>query len=290
MIDVRRFLTPLRAFEAAARHSSIHKAAEELSVTDGAISRQVRHLEESLGVTLFERSNRSIRINPTAADFAATISDAFASIARGADQLKNRQSPTLVIAAPGTFLLRWLLPRLHDLEVLLDGISPRVTTWNKDINLLDRSVDIFIGAGALPALTGARAAKIGPETYGPVLSPRLLAEGCRGDRDLLWSLPRLDARLPTALWAAWASDACFQPPPKETIWFDRLFLALQAAEAGFGVAIGPGPAVADAITDGKLVAPLGLLSRPGCWHLVWREDRSQRLMTKIARWFEAQMA
>ncbi|MBL8594556.1 MAG: LysR family transcriptional regulator, partial [Devosia sp.] len=135
MVETGHLLNALRAFEAAARLGSVKKAAQDLSVTDGAVSRQIKHLEDALGVELFERGNRSIRLTPAAAEYAATISEAFASIARGTEQLRhahNRQ--TIMLTAPDAFLLRWLVPRLQSLEALLDGTSVRLTTWSREIN------------------------------------------------------------------------------------------------------------------------------------------------------------
>lgn len=290
MVDSRHLLTSLRAFEAAARLGSVRKAAGELNVTDGAVSRQIKQLEDALGIELFERGNRSIKLTPAAATYAATISEAFASIARGTEHLKTAHSePTLMVTAPDAFVLRWLVPRLQGLEAALDGTSVRLTTWSRQINPADRSIDVYIGVGPLLDVSGMSFARIAPETFGPVVSP-MLVRGREEDVEFLWSLPRLDTRWPPDMWSNWAREAGKVLPERETVWYDLLFYTLQAAEAGLGVAIGPGPAVSDAIAQGRLLAPLGMTTRSGSWFLAWRNDRSSRMMNRVKHWFEEELA
>lgn len=283
-------LNALRTFEVASRLGSVRKAALELSVTDGAVSRQIKHLEDALGIELFERGNRSIRLTPTAAVYAATVREAFASIERGTEQLQSthRQS-TIMLTAPDTFLLRWLVPRLPNLETLLGGTSVRLTTWTREINPADRSIDIYIGVGALLEIQGMTFARVAPETFGPVVSP-MLVQGREADIEHLWSLPRLETRWPPDMWTNWAREAGVALQSREFIWYELLFYTLQAAEAGLGVAIGPGPAIGDAVKQGRLVAPLGMVTRPGSWFLAWRDDRSSRTMNLVKRWFEQEFA
>jgi LysR family glycine cleavage system transcriptional activator len=282
-------LNAMRAFEVAARLGSVSKAAEELRVTSGAVSRHIKNLEAEFGIQLFERGNRSLRLTPEAAAFAATITEAFASMTRGVEHLRAayRQS-TIMLTAPDTFLLRWLVPRLNSLDAALGGKSVRLTTWTREINPADRSIDVYVGVGPLLDIAGLTVIEIGAETFGPVVSPMLL-RGREITAEYLWSLPRLDIRWPPDMWTNWAREAGHVLPPRETIWYDTLTYSVQAAEAGLGVAIGPGPAVWDALQHGRLVAPLGLISRPGRWFLAWRSDRAGSTMNAIARWFQHEM-
>lgn len=283
-------LNAVRAFEVAARLGSIKKAADELHVTSGAVSRHIKNLEDEFGIALFERGNRSMKLTPEAAAFAATVTEAFASMTRGVEHLRAayRQS-TIMLTAPDTFLLRWLVPRLNSLDAALGSKSVRLTTWTREINPADRSIDVYVGVGPLLTVAGLTVVEIGPETFGPVVSPMLL-RGREVTAEYLWSLPRLDIRWPPDMWTNWAREAGYALPPRETIWYDTLTYSVQAAEAGLGVAIGPGPAVWDALEHGRLVAPLGLVSRPGRWFVAWRSDRSGKTMNDIARWFQTEMA
>jgi len=283
-------LNAIRAFEVAARLGSVKRAADELHVTSGAVSRHIKNLEDEFGIALFERGNRSLRLTTEAAAFAATVTEAFASMTRGVEHLQAayRQS-TIMLTAPDTFLLRWLVPRLNRLDAELGGKSVRLTTWTREINPADRSIDVYVGVGPLLNTAGLTVVEIGPETFGPVVSPMLL-RGRKVTAEYLWSLPRLDIRWPPDMWTNWAREAGHAVTPRETIWYDTLVYSVQAAEAGLGVAIGPGPAVWDALEHGRLVAPLGLIKRPGSWFLAWRDDRSGKTMNDIARWFKAEMA
>lgn len=283
-------LNAVRAFEAAARLGGVRNAAEELHVTSGAISRHIKNLEDEFGIALFERGNRSIRLTPEATAFAATVTEAFASITRGTEHLRAASSQsTIMLTAPDTFLLRWLVPRLQSLEGALGGKSVRLTTWTREINPADRSIDVYVGVGPLLDIPGMTVVPVAPETFGPVVSP-MLVRGRELTPDLVWTLPRLDIRWPPDMWTNWAREAGVALPPRETIWYDALSFSVQAAEAGLGVAIGPGPAIWDALEHGRLVAPFGMISRPGKWFLAWRDDRPSRTMNAIAHWFQQQMA
>jgi LysR family glycine cleavage system transcriptional activator len=283
-------LNAVRAFEVAARLGSVRRAADELHVTSGAVSRHIKNLEDEFGIALFERGNRSLRLTPEAATFAATVTEAFASLTRGVEHLRAayRQS-TIMLTAPDTFLLRWLVPRLNSLDAALGGKSVRLTTWTREINPADRSIDVYVGVGPLLDIQGLTVVEIGPETFGPVVSP-MLVSGREVTADYLWSLPRLDIRWPPDMWTNWAREAGYVLPARETIWYDTLTYSVQAAEAGLGVTIGPGPAIWDALEQGRLVAPIGLVSRPGKWFLAWRDDRSGQTMNTITRWFQREMA
>lgn len=283
-------LNAIRAFEVAARLGSVKRAADELHVTSGAISRHIKNLEDEFGISLFERGNRSMKLTPEAAAFAATVTEAFASITRGTEHLHAAATQsTIMLTAPDTFLLRWLVPRLQSLESALGGKSVRLTTWTREINPADRSIDVYVGVGPLLDIHGMTVVPVAPETFGPVVSPMLVRDR-QVTRDFLWSLPRLDIRWPPDMWTNWAREAGIALPPRETIWYDALSFSVQAAEAGLGVAIGPGPATWDALAQGRLIAPLGMVTRPGHWFLAWRDDRSSRTMNAIARWFQQEMA
>ncbi|MDR3471028.1 MAG: LysR family transcriptional regulator [Devosia sp.] len=282
-------LNAVRAFEVAARLGSVRKAADELRVTSGAISRHIKNLEDEFGIELFERGNRSLRLTPEAATFAATVTEAFASMTRGVEHLRAAyRDSTILLTAPDTFLLRWLVPRLPSLDAALAGKSVRLTTWTREINPADRSIDVYIGVGPPLRIQGLTVVEIGPETFGPVVSP-MLVRTHDVTADYLWTLPRLDIRWPPDMWTNWAREAGVALPARETIWYDALSYSIQAAEAGLGVAIGPGPAIWDALEHGRLIAPLGMVTRPGRWFVAWRDDRSGQTMNIIARWFQAQM-
>ncbi len=175
-------------------------------MSSGAVSRHIKNLEDEFGVELFERGNRSMRLTPDAAAFSATVTEAFASITRGVEHLHSAyRHGTIMLTAPDTFLLRWLVPRLPALDAELGGKSVRLTTWTREINPADRSIDIYVGVGLPLDIPGLTVVEIGPETFGPVVSPKLVRDGF--DVDDLWSLPRLDIRWPPDMWTNWSREA-----------------------------------------------------------------------------------
>ncbi|MFZ6654315.1 transcriptional regulator GcvA [Undibacterium sp. TJN19] len=172
-MDFRRLpnLAALRAFEAAARHQNFSRAAEEIHLTHGAISHQVRALEEELGVSLFVRNGKRIAITPDGEQFAATIRQALQSLGEAAEQLKTRnKQKRLGITALPSFAARWLSPRLGrfiehypDLEVSLQS-SNHLTDYNRE------SIDIGIrfGLGNYPGMVSEL---LMGDYYYPVASP-----------------------------------------------------------------------------------------------------------------------
>lgn len=290
MILARNMLNALKAFETAARLGSVHEAAKELSVTDGAVSRQIIKLETMLGVTLFERGNRMIRLTSHAAYYAETIREAFAAIDRSTEYLlRSTDVSTFIIAAPDSFLLRWLIPRLKDLENKLPNTSIRLSTWSRALRPNDRSIDLFVGIGQVTGTVDMQVMQLAPETFGPVVNP-LLLKGHEGDLDYIWHLPRLVPAWPPTIWEDWADSAGIKLPFAKATRYEQLFYALQAAEAGVGVTIGPIDTVADALRDGRLVAPLGMTHLAGHYYLAWRNEAFSGKMHTVANWFKGEFA
>lgn len=289
MLDPLDHLSALRVFEAVARLGSVRLAAMELGVTDGAISKQIRSLEAALKAELFIRGHRKLIQTETAERLALSLASAFESIARSVERAERAgQHGKLVIAAPSTFLVRWFLPRLPKLLHRLKGTEIDVVTWNKDTVATDRSIDIHVVVGGGTTMPGAARHVIGTETFGPVASPSLLpAEGTPDD---ILVLQRLTTAWPTAMWSNWSVESGQPLPECNVLRFERLLFAIQAAEAGLGAVLAPGPAVWDALAAGRLVAPLGLFKREGNWALLWRTDQTSGLHMSVLRWFQSEFA
>ncbi len=167
-------LTALRAFEAAARHLSFVRAAEELHVTPAAISQQVRLLEDHLGVSLFRRG-RKLALGDAAAALLPLVSEAFDQIERA--MLKVRPSAlnnALVVSSPPAFASRWLIPRLEDFQTRHPDIDLRLDATKRPVNFEVEDVDVAIrfGAGNYPGLVAER---LMPEAIVPVAAPVLAA-------------------------------------------------------------------------------------------------------------------
>lgn len=255
-------LTALRAFEAAARHLSLTRAAQELCVTHGAISRQIRQLEDALGVALFVRTGRGLLLTPAGQALQAPTHSAFALLAAGCRQVAAmaRRGP-LAVASPGTFLMRWLIPRLDQFRRQYPEQEVRLSAANTPAEALLGGADVLIGVAAPPWPAGCQVHLLAAETFGPVLSPALLAARTLPEPQALHALPRLHTATRPQVWAEWAqavglahTDLSGGPS------FDHLYYMLEAAVAGIGVAIAPALLVAGDLAAGRLVAPFGFVS------------------------------
>ena len=177
-MDTRRRLPPLnalRAFEAAARHLNFSRAADELSVTPGAVSQQIQNLEDYIGGPLFKRTPRGLLLTDTAQTALPALRDAFDNLAEAAALLTAQvEGRRLTITAAPSFAAKWLVPRLGRFE----AAYPQVDVWlSADMDLVDfgaGEVDVAIryGAGPYPGLESVRLMR---ETVVPVMSPELMA-------------------------------------------------------------------------------------------------------------------
>lgn len=237
MPDLKRLpnLTALRAFEAAARHQNFSRAAEEVHVTHGAISHQVRALEAELGVSLFSRKGKRLTITPQGARFAQSVSNALQDIAAAAQQLRaDTQQKRLTVSSIPSFAARWLAPRLgrfmelhSDTELVLQA-SGQLHDLERDA--ID--VGIRFGTGHYPGMAVER---LMGDSYYPVLSPRY--EGgvlptkitqIKGARLLLSDEP----------WAPWFKAAGLNMrEPTGGVRFQDMSLLIRAALDGEGIAL-----------------------------------------------------
>ena len=249
-------LNALRAFEAAARHASFTKAADELHVTHGAISRQVQTLEAWLGRPLFERHNRRVVLTEAGRIYLAEVGAALDRIALAtARQMERTERRLLRVNALATFTMRWLIPRLSAFQLAHPATEVRLTTSNDALPGASDPYDVAIRGGpdqvaghiAQPFLTEGRL---------PVCSPALLARlSLRRPEDLRQHTLLHAATLPE-VWPQWLLAAGVPDlEPRGSVTLEHFYLTLQAALDGLGVAIGPERLVADDVADGRLVKP-----------------------------------
>jgi len=173
---MRHRLPPLNAlpsFEAAARHLSFSRAADELHVTHSAISRAVRNLEDHLGVQLMVRATRSVRLTPIGASFAAEIRDVLEHLAAATSAATGQSSRIVSISTIDSFAARWLMPRLFRFRHTHGDIDVRVATSERLADFISDGIDIAVrcGGGRYPGLSAELLMK---EDHFPVCSPKLL--------------------------------------------------------------------------------------------------------------------
>lgn len=249
-------LNPLRAFEAAARLGSLTRAAEEMGVSQVAVSRQVRTLELHLGVELFQRSHRSIELTRAGRELRAGATSAFDQIADSVHRISRRgRQDVLSIQSYTTFSQRWLIPRLPDFHRQFPGIEIRLTSSTAHLDFASGQIDAAIRSGWQlgPEMEADRLANI---ELLPVCAPSLVsAVQLRRPPDLsrctlLYSLVREND------WAEWlAANRCGKIMPQQQIRLESSALAYEAAMRGLGVAMGIRVLVDHDLQTGALVAP-----------------------------------
>lgn len=192
-MDFARRLPPLnalRAFEAAARHENLARAAEELGVTPGAVSQQIRQLEELLGVALFRRQSRGVVLTADAAAVLPLVSDAFERLREAGEALAGAGDQALVrVGAPGAFAARWLAPRVGDFEREQDRFSVTLIAEGGSAAALVRGqldLEIRFGDGDYP---GWESRRLMSETVAPAVSPKLLEVSGLSAEDAVAKLP-----------------------------------------------------------------------------------------------------
>ncbi|RVV96898.1 LysR family transcriptional regulator [Mesobaculum littorinae] len=260
-------LNALRALESAARLGGMSRAADELGVTYGAVSRQVRMLEARLGVTLFEGPRNRPRPSATALRLLPALTAAFdgieAAVARAA--VRPEGPVVLDISCLGTLTMRWLIPRLYGFRAAHPGIELRLTENDGPVAFRAQGPDVAIRVGGTrPAdWPGARIAHLFPDRTGPVLSPALMPAGGLRSPAALASLPWLHTRSRPRAWHDWiaASGAPLTADPaslaEATAGYEHFYFLLEAAVTGLGVAAAPEILVRDDIASGRLIAPFG---------------------------------
>jgi DNA-binding transcriptional LysR family regulator len=281
-------LNALRAFEAVARLESVGRAAEELHVTHGAVSRHLRALEEALGAALFVREGRGLALTPLGRRLHAAAAEAFDPLrAAWAELRRAPQQAPLVLGCPGSLLARWMIPRLErlarerpDLQLHLSANENR-----PDARLAGLDAALMIASPPWPSDWQVHA--LARERIGPVLSP--LWPGAADVRD---APPRSIARhalLHTAsrpqAWQEWASRIDLDAGTlRMGTRFDRLYYLLEAAAAGLGIAIAPEPLVAEDIASGRLIAPWGFVDTDAQWVLCAAKRNADPRIGRLATW------
>ena len=253
-------LNALRTFEAAARHLSFTKAAEELFVTQAAVSHQIRALEEHLGAPLFRRINRALMLTDQGQVLLPAVRDAFDRLRAGVRRVEDLSSGgALTISTTPSFAASWLAGRLVRFQVLHPEIELQLSATSRLVDFAREGVDCGIryGAGDWPGLVASGCSR---PTLLPVCSPSLLdgAHPLRQPADLAQHtlLHALDGMDDWRLWLRAAGVPEIDPTrgPK----FDEIPLVLQAAINGAGVGIGRRQLVEAELAAGRLVAPFDL--------------------------------
>lgn len=289
-------LNALRVFEAAARHLSFKEAAAELSITQAAVSHQVKSLEEYLGVELFRRAGRGVQLTDAARACLPKLREGFDALAGAMELLRERaEEGELVITAPPVFTARWLMPRLAafarkepKVEVHVVGSSKMVDAGaldshalinNLDLRASSSGVEIHLGLGDYPGfrvdrLFGASMVLVAaPEIAATLKEPADLA------RHLLLHDDAMDLVAGSDAWTKWlgAAGVAERVDGSRGPRFSTNILSLEAASQKLGVALALRPLVDADIRSGRLVAPFDIELKPvGAYFLICPEVIADR--------------
>jgi len=298
---LRRYQLPpldlLEAFEAAARHLSFTRAADELSLTQSAISRQIATLEERLNVPLFHRLHRALRLTEAGQRLHVTAGAVLQQLHSVTEQLRQtpRQKTVVVTTTPG-FAGLWLIPRLTSFTAAHPDVDVRISASLKLVNLDRDGVDLAVRYCA-SSTAGPQAAKLFGEVMAPVCSPALRKQAGKPLKrpedlryhTLLHTEAHDDAQVPD--WALWLRAMQIeQLNSAGSLYFSDYDQMIQAAIRGQGVALGRIPLVSHLIKERKLVAPFGHnMSSPQGYHLL-RSAASERKpeVNDFAEWLLAE--
>ncbi|MCA1971685.1 MAG: LysR family transcriptional regulator [Caenispirillum sp.] len=278
MLMPRRFLPSLSlltAFDAAARTGSITKAARELNLTQSAVSRQIKLLEQQLEVELFVRERQTIRLSLAGEVYAREIRDALHRISMASLNLRaNPRGGTLNLAILPTFGTRWLAPRLPRFLARHAGITINLVTRLSQFDFRLEPVDAAIHFGA-PHWPGAEMVLLRREMVVPACSPALAAEHGFAEPADLRRAPLLHLTTRPDAWERWFAAHDVPPEPVHGMLFDHFATAAQAAASGLGVALLPTFLVEEDLKRGDLVPALDLVTESAeRYYLAWPAERA----------------
>ena len=291
-------LNALRAFECAARRLSFTKAAEELNVTPGAISQQIRHLEEFAGAPLFRRTGRQVLLTEVGQAALPLLTAAFEQMTEAVHMMRSpaRRDRLMISCAP-SLAAKWLAPRLDQFNIL----HPEAEVWvSADIALVDFAgpeVDLAIRYGP-GGYQGLKSEKLMTESAVPVCSPALLAgpHPIRTPEDLAHHVllhdesPEKDPSCPH--WSNWlAARGVTNVDAERGPRFNQGSMVVEAAASGRGVALAKRAIAANDLESGRLVAPFadGTTALDFAYWLVWPKGRTQsRIAREFIRWIRDQ--
>ena len=282
-------LTALRAFEAFARHGRMSLAADELCVTHGAVSRQVRGLEQLCGVRLTHGPRNNLKLTDAGEKLARSLAVTFDELERSFREVSGAGEREIHVSCVGTLAMRWLIPRLAGFHARHPEYSIRVTEAYRPVDFAREPFDAAIRLSDTATVEGGAVTQLFDNFAGPVLSAELRPPG--GATAALRALPRLHTRSHPQAWAEWAAQAAVLLPESAAHReYEHIFYTLEAVAAGLGVGIIPWIYVAADIAAGRLVAPFGFVRTPNRFQLILPEQTTKRGLTRFRDWLVEEAA
>lgn len=276
-------MSTLRAFEATARTGSVTRAAEELCRTHGAVSRQLRQLQEHAGVELFERDGTGVRLNEHGRAFHDVMRAVFDQLEQGyARVLDQARGPTLHVACSATFAMRWLVPEMSDFYRVRPDIRIRLSmTSAREMRTEGADVVIAWDLSSYPRADRQRAIWLAPVAFGPVCAlavARRIARGARIAHDFT-----------SSAWDQWEAKTGKRIASGSALTFPHTHLCIQAALSGLGVALIEQRLIQAELAAGTLVAPFGFTAFEGGLMAVPAARQVRADMAGFVDWMRARL-
>jgi len=300
MVRLRRnvpSLGALAAFESAARLGGFTKAANELGVTQAAVSRQIRALEADFGVPLFTRNTRQVMLTEAGRTLSDAVSDAFQTMTDAIETLRAPREPTsLTVSTSLSFSHFWLLPRLPAFRLAYPLLQLRVISQDQPLDLRTGDADVAVRYGTPPFADGEAFAALSEEAF-PVASPEFAEQhNCTEfGFEAIARLPLIEGHKPESRWLTWPTwfnrAGLIHPIGRQMLMFNHYSDAVYAAMTGQGVVLGWRRLLERPLADGRLVR-LGTDSvvPEEAHHVVIAADGHKPAAMAFARWIEENFA
>ncbi len=278
----------LLCFDAAARHQSYTRAAQELALTQGAVSRQLTALEEFVGVSLFKRTRHGVTLTERGCDYAAQVAVRLQALEQDTLDVMSTQGRgrVLHLAAVPTFATRWLIPRLPDLKAQQPDMTVHIETRTRPFMFADTPLDAALFAGTPEQVSqwaGTQAVKLLDEVVLPVCSPSLLQGAAGLQPEAIAQLPLLQQSTRPLAWRQWfeaqgVTTAQALSGPR----FELFSMTAAAAVQSMGVALVPRLLIEDELQRGDLVVVCERpLANQRAYYFIWPEGKSTLPATAI---------
>ncbi len=285
-------LAVLRCFEAAAKHESFTAAAEELALTQGAVSRHVKELEDQVGAPLFRREGRGVRLTDAGRNLAKELFDDLDRLRRTISHAVAAGSTTqlLSIAVLPTFGSRWLMPRLPDFKESREELELFVYSRSDPFDLSEAGIDLAIHTGE-KEWPGAQLTPLCPEGLVAVAAPQLVSRFGDAPRDL-FQMPLLHMSSRPLLWESFRQTLPgVDAPARKGSYFDQFALIIAAAVAGLGAAILPTYLIENELQSGALIQ-MSVLPAPfgRNYYIATPAGMTKPLAAQFTTWLKKQVS
>jgi len=297
---------PLRAFEAVARRLSFSAAAEELFLTQSAVSRQIRALEEELGATLFLRGTRHVELAPDGKLLLSVVEPMLERLDGMVRQIRSTRGRRVVnVTTFASFASLWLIPRLEAFHREHPDMDIRVSALDQLVEMDDSEFDLALRYAA-PNRVPPTAQRMFGEMLTPVVNPWVAAQARDGQAPPLsqasdlrqYTLAEEDDQRPSGIflsWRRWLSlHGAPELQPRRWMYLNFTYQQIQAAVSGQAVALARLPLVYEALQRGELVEPFGLEGRTDCptvyWLVLSPQGRARPEVVEFAQWIAEQAA